>query len=270
MSNFWQRLVTGVIIVSVIIGSIIFGPISFIILFLIVALLSLYEFYNLVSSDALKPQKGPGLVLGMIIYTAISFSWPEALSVEVRFAFIFALTALIFFIELYRKKVFPFHSIAYTLTGVIYIIIPFAMLIRISFLSGNYNYAVPLGIFLLIWTHDTFAYLAGIKFGKHRLFERLSPKKSWEGFAGGLVAAMIVSYILFNQFAMLSLYEWLALALIVVVTGTLGDLVKSMLKRSLNVKDSGTILPGHGGLIDRFDAVLMSVPFIYIYLSMIK
>ena len=173
-------------------------------------------------------------------------------------------------IELYRKKVSPFHSIAYTLTGVIYIIIPFAMLIRISFLSGNYNYAVPLGIFLLIWTHDTFAYLAGIKFGKHRLFERLSPKKSWEGFAGGFVAAMIVSYILFNQFAMLSLYEWLALALIVVVTGTLGDLVKSMLKRSLNVKDSGTILPGHGGLIDRFDAVLMSVPFIYIYLSLIK
>ena len=150
MSNFWQRLITGSIIVSVIIGSIIFGPLSFQCLFLIVTVLSLHEFYTLVSSNKVFPQKGTGIMLGIIVYLGITFSFPASFPVESRFAFVFGLTTLIFFIELYRKKELPFHSIAYTLTGIIYIVIPFGMLIRISFFSGNYNYTLPLGVLLLI------------------------------------------------------------------------------------------------------------------------
>ena len=269
MSNFWQRAFTGTGFVSVIILSILFGPLSFQLLFLGVALFSLYEFYSLNSSELVIPQKVTGLTLGALVYAAIAFSGQTQISISIRLAIIYGILNLIFFLELYRKKTMPFHSIAYTITGILYIVLPFALMVQLALLNGQYNFMLPLGIFLLIWTNDTFAYLTGMKFGKHRLFERISPKKSWEGTIGGGVFTLIVAYTLSETSSVLALIDWLVIGSIIVVAGTLGDLVESMLKRSLQVKDSGNILPGHGGFLDRFDALLLAVPFIYIYIILL-
>ena len=269
MSNFWQRALTGTAFVAVIILSLVVGYWSFKVLFFLVALLSLLEFYKLISNETTSPQKITGIFLGAVVYLNIAPSDVLVLSDHQKIAMIYSITGLMVILELYRRKPFPFHSIAYTIIGVVYVVIPFALLTQLSVLNTNYDYTLPLGIFLLIWSNDTFAYLTGIRFGKHRLFERISPKKSWEGSAGGLIMTLIVAFLLSRIFEVISQSDWLVTAAIVVVAGTLGDLVESMLKRSVNAKDSGNILPGHGGLLDRFDALLLAVPFIYIYLVLL-
>ncbi len=131
-------------------------------------------------------------------------------------------------------------------------------------------FTFPVLYFFILWTYDTFAYLAGIKFGRNRLLERISPKKSWEGAIGGIIFSFILTYILSGFYGFISLYQWLGLTAIIVVFGTLGDLAESMLKRSLNCKDSGNFFPGHGGILDRFDSVLLSAPFVFVYLKIIE
>jgi phosphatidate cytidylyltransferase len=134
--------------------------------------------------------------------------------------------------------------------------------------SGPQHYGIVLGFFLLIWLNDTGAYFIGSLIGKHKLFERISPGKTWEGSAGGTLFALLTAWGLSYIFPQIDRTHWLILAIITVVTGTLGDLVESMLKRSLGIKDSGNILPGHGGMLDRFDAVLLSAPFVFVYLAL--
>ena len=269
MSNFWQRALTGAVFVSVIILSLLGGIVTFQVLFFVVASLSLLEFYQLISSETTNPQKIQGFMLGAFTYLTITLPADFIISMDHKLAMIYGLIVLLFIIELYRRKTFPFQSIAYTLLGVVYVVLPFALLVRLSLLSGEYNYTLPLCIFLLIWSNDTFAYLIGMKFGKHRLFERISPKKSWEGSLGGLTFTLVIAYILSRIFNIISTFDWIVMALIIAVAGTMGDLVESMLKRSMKVKDSGKVLPGHGGLLDRFDALLLAVPFIYIYLALL-
>ena len=147
-----------------------------------------------------------------------------------------------------------------TLIGIFYIVVPFLLinLMRIN----NDSYWPVLSIFILTWTSDTFAYLVGRKFGKHRLFERISPKKSWEGFFGGMIFSVIAGLTI-AYFTGGDLFKYGIYGVVISTFGTLGDLVESMLKRSLKIKDSGTILPGHGGLLDRFDAVIFVIPIIY-------
>jgi len=142
------------------------------------------------------------------------------------------------------------------------------MYVALSYFEGNFSYEIPLWVLFLIWANDTGAYLFGITMGKHRLFERISPKKSWEGFAGGVIVSLTFAYLMSNLFDQISVEHWLVVALLVVVFGTFGDLVESMLKRSKGVKDSGTILPGHGGVLDRFDALFLAIPMIYAYLRL--
>lgn len=268
MSNFWQRALTGTVFVAVIVFSIFSGEMVFQLLFLMISLFSLKEFYTLVGSPLVTIQKLPGLLLGGFTYLCIAPLTGAFLPIQKWIAVLYTLIVLIIIIELYRKKTFPFHNIAYVVSGVVYVVIPFALLAKLSIINTVYDYSIPLSIFLLIWTNDTFAYITGVKFGKHRLFVRISPKKSWEGSAGGLIFTLLVAYFLSKQFNVFATTEWMIIAAIVVVAGTLGDLVESMLKRSLQVKDSGNILPGHGGLLDRFDALLLAVPCIYIYLSL--
>ena len=164
MSNFWQRAITGTAFIGVIILSILFGPLSFQLLFLLVALFSLKEFFALTSSESVSPQKAIGLLLGAFVYSAIAFRGQTYISDSLQLAIIYGMLNVIFISELYRKKSMPFHSIAYTVLGIIYTVIPFALLSQLSVVSGQYNFMLPLGIFLLIWTNDTFAYLTGIKF----------------------------------------------------------------------------------------------------------
>ena len=179
-----------------------------------------------------------------------------------------------FFIELFRNKPNPFNNIGFTVLGIIYIIVPFLLLSITSFdiTSSDISYAPNklLGFFLLIWANDTFAYLVGIAIGRTKLFERISPKKTWEGTIGGIICTQGIAYIISIYFTELTMIQWMIIALIISVFGTLGDLVESMFKRSLGVKDSGNILPGHGGILDRFDAVLLCSPFVVVYLMLIQ
>jgi phosphatidate cytidylyltransferase len=127
---------------------------------------------------------------------------------------------------------------------------------------------IVVGFFLLIWANDTGAYLSGISFGRHKLFERISPKKTWEGFIGGLILAVLVSWLVSGWLGVVGKFNWVVIAALISIAGTYGDLVESMLKRSLGVKDSGKIMPGHGGFLDRFDSAIISFPLVYLFISL--
>ncbi len=179
---------------------------------------------------------------------------------------------LTFVFELYLKSNKPFENIAYTILGIFYITIPLILFNAMAFMqtqSNEYHWQILIGYFLILWASDTGAYLAGRQFGKHKLFERISPKKTWEGSIGGLFSAFLLGYICSIYYTDFTLLQWQTIALIIVVTGTFGDLIESMLKRSLSIKDSGNILPGHGGLLDRLDGLFISVPFVFFYLAFI-
>jgi phosphatidate cytidylyltransferase len=266
VNNFLTRSLTGALFVIVMIASILYGPMSMQLLFLVLACTALYEFYKLVEGEV-QPQMIPGIITAAIVYIYIA----ELVTSDTGFVrVLYAAVVVLFIIELFRKRRKPFSNIAYTLLGIIYIVVPFALLVQMSFTSGVFSYVLPFGFFILLWTSDTFAYLAGMALGKHKLFERISPKKTWEGSIGGGLACMIAAYILFKTMGMFSFSEWLVMAIIIVIAGTFGDLAESMLKRSLEKKDSGTILPGHGGLLDRFDGLFLAVPFLALYLWLIR
>jgi phosphatidate cytidylyltransferase len=182
---------------------------------------------------------------------------------------------LIAVIELYRKKERPFGNIAFAIFGVVYISLPFAFLNYLAVYNPlgihlAYNPWLVMGFFILIWTNDTGAYLAGRAFGKNKLFERISPKKTWEGAIGGLLLTLVAAFLLNKYSSLLNITHWMIIATIIVVFGNLGDLTESLFKRSVNIKDSGSILPGHGGLLDRFDAVLIAAPMVFTYLYFIS
>lgn len=178
--------------------------------------------------------------------------------------------------ELYKKQPNPVNNWAYSMMSQIYIALSFSLLNVLAYHSdaatsiNQYNPILPLSIFIFNWVNDTGAYCTGMLFGKHRLFERISPKKSWEGAIGGAVFSMIAAYVLSIYFPFLNTMEWLGLGLVVVVFGTWGDLTESLLKRTLGIKDSGNILPGHGGMLDRFDSTLLAIPAAVCYLYFIS
>jgi len=238
-------------------------------LFLVISVLGLWEFYSLLEKANYHPQKYFGILSGILFFLS-----PLAAN-----NILFIITSIfvcfvLFFIELFRNKPNPFNNIGFTVLGIIYIIVPFLLLSITSFdiTSSDISYAPNklLGFFLLIWANDTFAYLVGIAIGRTKLFERISPKKTWEGTIGGIICTQGIAYIISIYFTELTMIQWMIIALIISVFGTLGDLVESMFKRSLGVKDSGNILPGHGGILDRFDAVLLCSPFVVVYLMLIQ
>jgi phosphatidate cytidylyltransferase len=240
-------------------------------LFLFISLAGIWEFYTLVEKGDSKPQKILGIITGAVLYVALFLSSAGHITNE-YLLLIVPLSIAIFIVELYRKKEHPFTNIALTLLGVAYIVLPFALFSGFVFsdaVSQEYYPFTLLGYFILIWLYDSGAYVFGVSFGKHRLFERISPKKSWEGFIGGAVVAIFAAWMLSRYFTHISVFDWIVIALLVIVAGTFGDLAESMLKRDLAVKDSGSILPGHGGILDRFDAVFLSSPLVYMYLQLI-
>ena len=269
------RAITGFLFIVTIVAGIYFNPIITMCLFSLIVLIGVNEFYDLSKkSKEIKPLKFWGSLTGltlMIILCLLIINIATIKLIIVPFLMLF----LTFLFELFRKKANPFINISYTLLGLLYIVIPFAMLFHIGFYNNNsftetYSFQLILGFFILLWTNDTGAYLAGRFFGKHKLFERISPKKTWEGSFGGGIVTMGGAYILSLFFDHLSLSNWVVIAILIAIFGGLGDLVESMLKRSLKIKDSGKLLPGHGGILDRFDGLLLSVPFVYSYLHFIS
>lgn len=262
------RAITGFFFVGVMLASVLLGAYAFTLFFLILSVLCTEEFYRLVTTEDVKPQKRWGLALVISIYLPLSmyFLMGEPL---LNVLICVPLTVLIIIAELYRKYKNPFHNIAYTLFGVLFAAVPFCFFYALAFMNGTYSTHYPLGFLILLWSSDTGAYIFGIKLGKHRLFERHSPKKTWEGFVGGMLCSMLAAFVLSRYFNELSLVHWLVIAAIIVTAGTFGDLSESMLKRSLSTKDSGSILPGHGGLLDRFDGLLLAAPLVFVYLQFI-
>jgi phosphatidate cytidylyltransferase len=251
------------------VGSALLGQNVFSGLLLIVTIYSLNEFISLVENEKYQPSKWATLLFGGLTYSALAAHAMGLIAVSgiiVIIPFIF----LFFLIELWRNKANPFINIALSITAVAYIAIPFGLMIYFFdpvVLSGPLHYGIVLGFLVILWLNDTGAYFVGSLIGKHKLFERISPGKTWEGSAGGALFALLTGWGLSFIFKQLDVSQWLLLAILIVITGTLGDLVESMLKRSLGIKDSGNILPGHGGLLDRFDAVLLSAPFVFVYLA---
>jgi phosphatidate cytidylyltransferase len=266
MNNFWTRAITGAVFVIVLVGAIVMGGWFMKITFGFVVVFGLLEFYDLFKESSSKPQKITGTILGGVLYfAAISIPYHERLILGLTIGLILSGIMIIGILELFRAKEKPFENIALTYAGVAYVVIPFILLNLMVLFDRSYwdyNYWPVLSIFILIWSNDTFAYLTGKLIGKHKLFERISPKKTWEGFIGGIVFA-ITAGVLIAHFTEQSYPKYILYAIIAGVIGTAGDLVESMLKRSLNIKDSGTILPGHGGILDRFDGVLFVAPVIF-------
>lgn len=263
------RAITAFFFTIVMLGSL-WNGYSFTAFYLLLSIVSLFEFYKLVKIGGIRPHRNIGMVVAVLIFlttAAYHFFKFQDKYLLLIIPIIFA----VFIAELYKKEKIPFANISYTFVGFVYITIPYCFFYSLGFLSdfNDYSFHFPLAFLLLLWASDTGAYLFGMNFGKHRLFERHSPKKSWEGFFGGMFTSLLVSYLISTQFTEISPLIWGGMAMIIVCFGTLGDLVESMLKRSLDTKDSGSILPGHGGLLDRFDGLLIAAPIVYVYLYLI-
>jgi phosphatidate cytidylyltransferase len=268
VSNLLKRTLTGIIFVVLIVASIISDQTFFSLLFLLVTILGLWEFYTLVEKAGISPNKLLGVVTGAFLFISnVLISKGEANRDILLLNFV--LVFFIFLFELYRRIDNPFTNIAFTFFGILYVALPFSLLNYFpnpNLIAGHYNYSALLGFFFLIWINETGAYLVGSAFGRHKLFERISPKKTWEGVIGGGILSLITAYVISRFYPQIGPSDWLAIGLIVVVFSSYGDLFESMFKRSINAKDSGKILPGHGGILDRFDGVLMAAPFVFVYL----
>lgn len=266
-NNLTQRIITGTIGVFLVVLAVYYGEWTYFALFLAICILTQLEFYKLTGLDGLLPLKTVGTTAGALIYV-ISFLVEKNIIDPKYYLIIFPVTASTFFIKLYKKSdKKPFTNIAYTLCGIFYVAVPFALLNMIAFSRGGYSFQIVLGTLSLFWASDTGAYFSGVKFGRTQLFARVSPKKSWEGSIGGAITALATAFMLSYYYTVLSPWEWLVVGAIIVVTGTYGDLVESLFKRSISIKDSGKGLPGHGGFLDRFDGLLISSHFIMIFLK---
>lgn len=263
------RAITGLFFIIVLIGALLLGEIVFTVFFSLIGVGALYEFYGIVKSEDNKPNVVLGLLAAIVLAVLVGLHCLEYIPFKYVWAFI-PFFSLIFIISLYQKSKLPFHDIAYTILGIIYACIPFLFFVALGFITETFNHYIPLGFLIILWANDTGAYLSGRSFGKHKLFERISPNKTWEGFIGGVLFAMLIALNLEQYFGSLQKWEWVTMAAIIGVFGTLGDLVESMLKRSLGVKDSGNILPGHGGLLDRFDGLLIAAPLVFLFLLMLQ
>lgn len=266
-NNLTQRLITAIIGSAIVITCVVFNEWSYYAIFLFICFFSMLEFYKLAGLDGIIPLKTIGTLSGVVVFSLsffIELGW-----VSSRYYFlVFPLVSVIYMIKLYKKtELKPFTNIAYTFLAICYIAVPFALLNHAVFDEGFYNYEIILGALLILWASDTGAYVAGTLFGKRKLFERISPKKSWEGFWGGAALAIAMTYGISLYFLSLTLVDWLIVALLIIIGGTFGDLIESLLKRSIEIKDSGKSLPGHGGFLDRFDGLYISAPFITAYLE---
>ena len=271
MRDLKLRAITALFFVVVMIGSILAGKVTAALLFGAILLRCLWEFYTLTLPEK-RLLMAAGLLLGTLPYGMGSLGYFAALPqvypiipVVLTAAFFLVLSAL-----LIGKSQEPLQKLAFLALGTLYIGLPFAALYGVAFFEGSYRSDLLLGLLFLTWINDTGAYVVGSLFGKKPLMPSISPKKTLEGTLGGLFFNLLAAFLLFEIFPALSIPQWLGLGLIASVFGTIGDLAESLFKRSMQVKDSGNLLPGHGGLLDRFDAFIFILPFAAIYFTLIN
>ncbi|MDB4088040.1 phosphatidate cytidylyltransferase [Flavobacteriales bacterium] len=274
MSNLVLRSITGALFATTIILCISWNEYSTGLLFLIVSTLGTIEFYQILNKKELSNNTKYGPFVNVVVYLLLTLAFFGI--IDYRFLFLIVPIMLILVVqELFMEDTIPYQNISSTLFGLLYITLPFAALNYISFNEEFYskiglslNWSLLTGFFIILWTSDSMAYLVGRKLGKHKLFPRVSPGKTWEGLIGGVSFAILAGY-LFSYFTESSSMHWIIMSIIISVFGVLGDLSESLLKRSGGVKDSGNLLPGHGGILDRFDGIFFSSPIILTYLLFI-
>lgn len=263
------RSLSGAIFVVLLLGSVWYGYTSFCLFFLLVSLMGLKEFYNLSTNFKLQSFNWIGLLLGLFFYLLFinwhlflpQFSLGKIQSLVVLFPFILLVAAL------FTSTSQAVLSAIYTMAGLIYAVLPFTLLQSLVLTNeGEYKPHLLTGVIFLIWSNDTFAYLGGSLFGKNKMIERISPGKTWEGTIFGILMTFVISFILQRYLITFNDNRWIILGALVPVLATLGDLVESLLKRQAGVKDTGNIMPGHGGVLDRFDSLIFVTPFVYILL----
>ncbi len=274
LKNLIKRALTGIIFVALLIGGIILHPVTFLILFSIITGLTLWEFYGLTRYYENAGVKRIISTLGGTYLFVATFLFANNYTGGYIYFPFLAFLMYTIISELYFKESNPINNWALTIFPQVYCAGFFSLLNFIASSANadgiiEYHPLFVLAIFIIVWVNDTGAYCIGSLFGKNRLFERISPKKSWEGFIGGMVAALIAAFIFGYFFSDISVYKWLGLAAIIVVFATWGDLAESLLKRTVGVKDSGTALPGHGGFLDRFDSIMMVTPAAYMYIELV-
>ena len=274
MGETLKRAISGAVYILLLLASILYSTESFLILFGIFLIISLFEFCNLIQVNKLFP-----IIFGTALYVLITilsnYDSHKTLNVQTLDIVILTTTLLISIkciVFLFDNNIQTISNLSKYLYLLGYITLPFVFITKISFGVNDYNPKIIIGLFILIWTNDTFAYIVGKSIGKHKLFEKISPKKTIEGFFGGLLFAIFAGYLISmylikpsSQFSDKSILIWMIIAAIVGVIGTIGDLIESKFKRIAGVKDSGKIMPGHGGVLDRLDSVIFVAPFIFLF-----
>ena len=271
MKNVVVRALTGIVYIAVILAGLLINPITFAVIFAVICGMAIWEFCTLMNlREDVHVNRFISTVGGVYLFFAFFGYSINYQGASIFIPYLIVLLYL-FISELYLKHENPINNWAHAMLSQLYVALPFALLNTLTFQYSNVSHSVvftplyPLSLFIFLWASDTGAYCSGMLFGKHRLFPRVSPKKSWEGSIGGGILAILISAII-CYFVKTSYLEWAGFALVVVVFGTWGDLVESLLKRQLGIKDSGHILPGHGGILDRMDSSLLAIPASVIYL----
>lgn len=259
MNESLKRLLSGTVYVALLLVAISYSVTSFQILFGVFLLIAIYEFCKLIHLKYVPP-----LFIGTLIYSlGVYYKMNQVSNLFLLVFTLFVSIKCLHFLFFSNKTQIDTFSKYLYLLG--YIIFPFLIITKIPLGKFGYNPKIMISIFILIWTNDTFAYIVGKSLGKHKLYEKISPKKTIEGFLGGLVFSILASLIISKFFIQGSLFIWLIIAIIISFIGTIGDLIESKFKRIAGVKDSGSIMPGHGGILDRLDSIIFVIPFVYLF-----
>lgn len=268
MKNFTKRTITGLTYVIIISACIILHPFAFASVFSVITVIALTEFYNIAPLNHAKSWKYPGILAGLILFIT-NFLYASGYIQLQHIIGLVLIIFLLFFIGLANQKGNILSDTGITFLGLLYIPVPLSMLAYLCYPGENvtgYKFDLLLGYLIILWLFDTGAYITGSLIGKHKLMEKVSPAKTWEGLIGGIVIAVGIAFVLSLIFDIVTRTDWVIISIITAITGTLGDLFESGIKRNDSIKDSGSILPGHGGMLDRIDSVLLSVPFVSLYL----
>lgn len=257
----YKRAITGFIFVSLLIFSIQFNAYTFLGLFYLLMLISNYEMAKMLQIKTMWIYP-----LSTLVFAASNKNVPPKITAILQ-GVIVLIIAYLFIKELFSKNSDSIKKLGGIFLTIIYTCVPYIFITKIPYVTKTYESNLILGVFILIWSSDTFAYLVGKSIGKHKLLERISPKKTIEGFVGGIIATIGFSYLLSCYFTTITPFQWMVTAFIVSFFGVLGDLIASMFKRQTGVKDTGKIIPGHGGVIDRLDSIIFAAPIVYIYLK---
>ena len=275
--QFLKRTITAIVFASLMLFCILKGAAWFIGLFALITILTTVEYTGL--ANKYKQSDTSRLWTTVAAFTFYAAIVGLSLGQGTAILFLpFVFTLIIIMIrELYYQKPSPINDWVQSMFPVIYIALPFALTSMLAFDNQGpgtgYSPVVPITLFVFLWCNDVGAYCTGCTFGKHKLFERISPKKTWEGSIGGAVLTMVAAFLLHkflpDWYSFMPVWVWIGMALVVVVFGTWGDLIESLMKREMGIKDSGKILPGHGGMLDRFDSALLAIPATVVYLSLV-